>query len=368
MRCSLLVPGMAITIVGLVYAPRTRAMDQDAAAKLCRRYLASESPVERQALLARLAGYEGEIDPVLQLLAQRVYPPVKPGYHAEEHFATPEFRKKHPDDLLYFVVPKDYRRDKPTGLVVFLHGGGATTSPRAPQATLRFPDNDTPRYSSASGDMFAATGMITVGPSAPWNRNSSYRWCLSAADEYLADVVLECKNRFNIDSDRVFLLGHSMGGFGAYHHALRQPDRFAAIVVNSGSWSFGYWPVIRGTPLCIVQGADDAVRGVRWHYTDVEYGRWTDKILDRENLDHVYLEHDKNHGFGYGREKVAAYFAETRNLRRDPYYPHVTLASPEGFRMDYCSSVRHNRWLTLNEATQGELSYDEARLPRQRRL
>ena len=150
-------------------------------------------------------------------------------------------------------------------------------------------------------------------------------------------MILECKSRFNIDPNRVFLLGHSMGGFGAYHFALRQPDRFAAIVVNSGSWSLGYWPVIRGTPLCIVQGDHDARPGVRWHYTDVEYGRWTDKILSREKLDHVYMEHDKNHAIGYGREKIAEYFATARDLRRDPYYPHVTLASPEGFKEFCCS-------------------------------
>ena len=359
MKRGTLVYWTLFALVGLVCVPSTWALDQNAAVKLCRAYLTSESRAERQNLLARLVGYEGEIDPVLQSLGKQTYRSVKPGYHGEEHFALADFRKKHPEDLLYFVVPKDYRADRPTGLIVFLHGGGAATSQRAPQATLRFPDSDTPSHSSASGDMLEATGMITVGPSAPWNRKSYYRWCLRDADEYLADVIVECKNRFNIDANRVFLLGHSMGGFGAYHHALRQPDRFAAIVVNSGSWSLGYWPVIRGTPLCIVQGAHDAARGIRWHYTDVEYGRWTDKILSREKLDHIYLEHRGNHGFGYGREKVAEYFASTRDLRRDPYYSHVTLASPEGFKEFCCFSVSHNRWLTLNETTKGELEYDE---------
>ena len=207
--------------------------------------------------------------------------------------------------------------------------------------------------------MLTATGMITVGPSAPWNRDSPYRWCLPGTDEYLADVILECERRFNIDPDRVFLFGHSMGGFGAYHHALRQPDRFAAIVVNSGSWSLGYWPVIRGTPLCIVQGVQDAMRGVRWHYTDVAYGRWTDKILSSEKLDHTYLEHSGRHSIGYGRDKIAQYFASARELRRDPYYPHVTLASPEGFKKFCCLPVLHNRWLTLDEAVEGDLEYDE---------
>ena len=58
-------------------------------------------------------------------------------------------------------------------------------------------------------------------------------------------------------------------------------------------------------------------------------------------------------------EKVAEFFASNRDLRRDPYYPHVTLASPEGFKEYYSSSVRHNRWLTLNKATKGDLKYDE---------
>lgn len=315
MKHSPLASAIVFAVVGFVCVPCAWALDQNAAVKLCRKYLASEDRTERRELSRQLAGYEGEIDPVLQSLDQRSYQSVKSGYHGDEHFASAELRKRHPDDLLYFVVPKTYRTDKPTGLIVFLHGGGRTTTRRAPQATLRFPDHDTPRYSGRSGDMLAATGMITVGPSAPWNQDSPYRWCLSGSDDYVADVILECKNRFNIDANRVFLLGHSMGGFGAYHNALRQPDRFAAIVANSGSWSLGYWPVIRGTPLCIVQGEHDARPGVRWHYTDVEYGRWTDEILSREKLDHVYMEHDKNHAIGYGREKIAEYFASTRDLR-----------------------------------------------------
>jgi len=350
---------VAVGVLILACPAGAEVLDQAAAVKLCREYLASQSPSERRHLAARLAAYEGQIEPVLRVLAARTYPPAGPGYLPEESFASADLRKKHPEDLLYFVVPQSYRADRPAGLIVFLHGGGASTSRRAPQATLQAPDKNSPHYTNRSGDMLAATGMITVGPSAPWDRESYHRWCLPQADEYIADVILDCKRRFNIDPDRVFLLGHSMGGFGAYHHALRQPDRFAAIVVSSGSWSLGYWPVIRGTPIGIVQGVHDALRGVRWHYTDVEYGRWTDKILARENLDHTYLEHGGRHGIGYGRPKIAEYFASARLFRRDPFYPHVTLASPEGYGNSFCYPVAHNRWLTLNEAVPGDLEYDE---------
>ncbi len=358
----LIYPGLvAFVLCGLIWPAYVRALDRDTAVNVCRRYLASRDEAQRGRLADRLDEYQGEIEPVLQKLSKRTYPPTKTGYLPERHFITGKLRKKHPDDLLYFVVPKSYRPKRPTGLIVFLHGGGKTTSRRAPRATLRFPTDETSRYSQRSGDMLAATEMITVGPSAPWNKRSYYRWCLPESDEYLADVILECKTRFNIDPDRVFLLGHSMGGFGAFHHVQRQPDRFAAVIANSGSWRLGYWPTIRGTPLCIVQGVRDARPDARWHYTDVEYGRSTDKILSGKKIEHVYLEHNGKHGFGHGRNKVAGFFDSTRNMRRDPYYPHVALASPVGFRESFRYTVVHNRWLTLNEAVEGNLEYDALR-------
>ena len=54
--------------------------------------------------------------------------------------------------------------------------------------------------------------------------------------------------RYNIDPNRVFLTGQSMGGWGGYHHVQVQPDRFAAVLTSAGAWRSAYWPVIRGTP------------------------------------------------------------------------------------------------------------------------
>jgi predicted esterase len=259
---------------------------------------------------------------------------------------------------LYFVVPSGYDPSRPTGLIVFLHGGGLYTSRDAPDYTLRFaaPDSTEP---DRAGRMLAGTGMITVGPSAPGKGESYYRWCLKDAEEYLVEVIHECRERFNIDPDRVFLFGHSMGGFGCYHQALRQPDRFASIIISSGAWDCGYWPVVRGTPLCIAQGRHDAVRGERWHHTDVEFARWTHRIFTRESLEHEYHEHDGGHDVSDNRDIIGKYFAENAGLRRDPYSPHVTLASPLGFAWNYLHRVRHNRWLTLDDSTDGDLEYDD---------
>ena len=99
--------------------------------------------------------------------------------------------------------------------------------------------------------------MIGVGPSAPWNENDHQRWCLPEADEYLADVIRECKTRFNVDPDRVFLCGHSMGGFGAYHQVQRQPDRFAAGVPLAGGGNPSFAGEIATVPQWIFHDAQD---------------------------------------------------------------------------------------------------------------
>jgi pimeloyl-ACP methyl ester carboxylesterase len=334
-------------------------LDLKSAVALSREYLEADDDDERQRLRSRLSGYSGEINAVVRELSLRNNSPVDAGYHAEEKFRDARRLKKYPNDLLYFVVPKTYDPKRPTGLIVFMHGGGKNTSRDAPMYTLRYPLSDSPSSTYRSGDMLEATEMITVGPSAPFKFESYYRWCLRGSEDYLLEVIQECKERFNIDPDRVFLLGHSMGGFGAFHHALRQPDRFTAIISCAGSWDFGYWPVIRGTPISFMNGVRDAQKGVRWHHTDVEYGRWTHRIFTRENLDHDYLEYDGDHDFSEMRPLVAQYLAKTKTLRRDPYYPHVTLASPQGFASTYLNPVRHNRWVTMNQRAEGNLEYDE---------
>lgn len=354
--------GRGLALLAAVLAVSTwsrdlKAIDEAQAVELAREYLASDDRADREKLAAGLADYDGDIERVLKELSARSFEPVEAGYLPEQHFTAPELLARRPDDLLYFTVPKSYRPDRPTGLVVFMHGGGNQSPRQSPQYFMNFPDDDD-EESSQLGDLFDSAGMIAVGPSAPWDEESWYRWCLPESDEYLADVIRECKSRFNIDADRVILLGHSMGGFGAYHHIQRQPDRFAAVIVNAGSWSLGHWPAIRGTPLCIIQGVHDAVRGQRWHYTDIEYARRTDKLLSNEKLDYVYFEHDGEHGMSVGKPYIAKFLKSAKGLRRDPYFPHVALASPAGFKSWYNFPVEHNRWLTLNEAVEGKLEYD----------
>jgi len=346
-------------LLGSLSAKKNELPLEDAV-ELSREYLAARSFAERDSLAAQLESYRGPIEPVIDRLKSRRYKQVEPGYHPDESFSVPELKEKHPDDLLFFNVPPRYSPKEPHGLIVFLHGGGATTGRRAPRVTLGYPPEGVKeRDSNQLGNVFNAAGLIAVGPSAPWNENSYYRWCLRESDEYIADVIRECQSRFHIDHDRVILLGHSMGGFGAYQHAMRQPDRFSTVIVHAGSWSRGFLPAIRGTPLCIVQGINDAREGSRWHYTDVEYARATVKLLTAYKLEHTYFEHDGMHAMCEGKEYVAKYLETAKDMRRDPFCARVTLATPAGFSSYHSSRLRESRWLSINQVTPGKVPLDE---------
>jgi pimeloyl-ACP methyl ester carboxylesterase len=175
----------------------------------------------------------------------------------------------------------------------------------------------------------------------------------------VADVIAECKQRFNIDADRVFLIGHSMGGFGVFHHMQRQPDRFATMIAVAGSWRYAYLPAVRGTKLCVIQAINDAQPNERPHFTDIEYGRQTKRLLTEKQIDHVYFEHDGKHEIRFSRDDIAKYLASAKDLRRDAFPRQIALASPVGFKPENIHPMRHNRWLTLDEATDGDIEIDE---------
>ena len=355
----------ALTAIGLSFTfPASRvnraARADDApvaAVKMAREFLGDRDDERRAKLAAQLAEYDDRIDEVIAKLRRRSHDDVETGYLPDQKFTTKELRHKHPKDRLYYMIPPDYSAEKPTGLIVFMHGGGRTSKRTWPKYYLNKPDRDpSDGDRSQVGDLFAKSGMIAVGPSAPKDTDSWARWCLPEADEYLRDVILECKNRFNIDDDRVFLIGHSMGGFGAYHHIQRSGDRYAGVVVSSGSWQRAHLPAFRGTKLDIIHGVDDSDRGS--HFTDIAYARRTDELLSKLQLNYTYHEHDGDHGIASSRETLTKYLANASRLKRDPFYPHITLASPVGFTSWYFFPVRHNRWLTLDVARPGSIEYD----------
>lgn len=118
----------------------------------------------------------------------------------------------------------------------------------------------------------AAKGFITIVPDGTKNAagspfwNASPSWCCdfgnSGVDDagYILGLVAEAKARFTIDPARVYLVGHSNGGFMSYKLACEHADVFAAIASIAGSMALEPADCDPSEPVSVVQihGTADA--------------------------------------------------------------------------------------------------------------
>lgn len=126
------------------------------------------------------------------------------------------------DYLLH--LPEGYEADgDPVPLIIFLHGAGERGD-----NLERVKANGPPRM-IARGEHIPA---IVVSPQCP--KGSWWTEQLPALIGLLDEVVAT----HNVDPDRVYVTGLSMGGYGAWALGAAQPDRFAAIVPICGGGDF----------------------------------------------------------------------------------------------------------------------------------
>jgi predicted peptidase len=116
-------------------------------------------------------------------------------------------------------LPKDYQEkgEKKWPLMLFLHGAGERGTNLA-AVTMHGP----PKIVKTQPDF----PFVLVSPQCP----SGQIWSAPALLALLDDVL---KNH-NVDPNRVYLTGLSMGGFGTWTLGLRYPERFAALVPICG--------------------------------------------------------------------------------------------------------------------------------------
>ena len=131
-------------------------------------------------------------------------------------------------------VPSSYDAATPAPLVVLLHG---YTSSGAGQ--------DTYMQVSALKDAYgfilvAPDGTREAGGNRPRFWNASATCCNFSASEvddvaYLAGLIAAIKADYAIDDKRVYLFGHSNGGFMSYRMAYEHPGAIAAIASLAGA-------------------------------------------------------------------------------------------------------------------------------------
>ena len=114
-------------------------------------------------------------------------------------------------------LPRDFSRDRKYPLVIQLHG-------------LNFHEvlaGARGRYRGMGGPQWVEPDLPVIYVDCFGGPSAFYR---GIGEEGVLETLEEVEKRFPIDPDRVFLMGHSMGGCGSYEIGLHHPDLFGGIM------------------------------------------------------------------------------------------------------------------------------------------
>jgi predicted esterase len=176
-------------------------------------------------------------------------------------------------------APKRWRKRKETDAIVLLHGSNWTTAGMVPVTARHWPE---------IGERFMLIGIqgeswVDVSdPEDPrfnytyvnWMGRSTYEGYPYTDREspYLVHrLVTQLKDRLNLG--RIFVVGHSQGGFLAYYLLMHYPETFAGVAPMSCGLTIQCEPDVfddeelrkaqRATPLALVHGTRDPQWGLK---------------------------------------------------------------------------------------------------------
>jgi predicted peptidase len=174
--------------------------------------------------------------------------PQDPAVRAAEEatFETRSFRTPAGAALPYrLFVPDGYDPERKYPLILVLHGA----SSRGADNQQQMSEPDGPRY-WASGPVQALQQAFVVAPQADpryaptwvraWRPPGKQDPKRPEPLELSVNLLGELAKEYSIDPSRLYVVGYSMGGFGAWLVASRHPDMFAAVVPIAGGGDPSY--------------------------------------------------------------------------------------------------------------------------------
>ena len=154
-------------------------------------------------------------------------------------------------------IPASYDGSKPAPLLVALHGMGGDENSMFDG------------YKETLKREAERVGFIVACPKGR-ETASMYR---GSAEQDVLDVIKEVEGNYRIDLKRVYLMGHSMGGYGTWSVAMDHPELFAALGPISGGGDINGMVKIKNIPEYVVHGDDDRTVNVNQSRRMVEAGK-----------------------------------------------------------------------------------------------
>jgi predicted peptidase len=186
-------------------------------------------------------------------------------------------------------VPSTYSPSKKSPLLVALHGLGRPFDwMMGYQGMIDFAERDGFIVVSPLGyhprGWYGSRGPGLGGnpqPAAPAEQLPANLGELSEKD--VMNVLEIVRREFAVDSDRIYLFGHSMGGAGTYHLAAKHPELWAGLAVAAPAPSAAPTQLegFRQLPILVLQGDNDQLLATT--------RQWVAKMQEL-GMAHVYIE------------------------------------------------------------------------------
>jgi len=146
---------------------------------------------------------------------------------ADTGFIDKKYKDKDGKEIPYVVfVPLDYKGDKATPVILFLHGAGETKPAKDGKGKMPVEVGIGPAIKKREKTF----PFITIIPQA-----QTRGWQFEGPNAKMALGMLEAvEKEYKTDPKRTYLTGLSMGGFGTWSIATAMPDKWAAIVPICG--------------------------------------------------------------------------------------------------------------------------------------
>lgn len=246
-----------------------------------------------------------------------------------------------------FVVPGDYDPTVPTPLLVVLHGGVGSTSLI----------EDPAGYVEENEFVALATEMGWLAL-VPFGQNGA-TWWDDVGMANVRNLVRTMKTEFNVDDDRVWMIGFSDGASAGFAHAMVAPSDYAGFVALNGHIGVGsldgdlpaYAPNLMNTPMYVTTTFDDAL------YPS-ERMRPTIAMARQAGGDILYRELPGEHDSDDVATELPGVARFLERHPRDPFPPKITWEATSRkfgrcrwFAIDKVTIDRAARWHTdHNEA------------------
>jgi poly(3-hydroxybutyrate) depolymerase len=153
-------------------------------------------------------------------------------------------------------VPTKYDARTPTPLVIALHGLGATEDSFF-DAYSQLP----PKLAEQHGFLMAAPLGFRVdgfyGSRVIAGTDPAAARLSDLSEQDVMNVLARMRKDYNVDTDRIYLIGHSMGAIGTWALAAKYPDVWAALGPFSGVGAPASVARMRHIPQIVVHGDAD---------------------------------------------------------------------------------------------------------------